>query len=97
MLSISADVFIARWANESDEEQRQHINSNIAIYSSLALGSGLLVLVRTLTISTVGFTAAKNMFESMLASLLYAPMWWHDRYYIPINNLIRIDEPLFFD
>ena len=79
LLSIASDVFITEWAKETDYEQQRHIDRNIAIYSALALGSGFLVLARTLTISFLGFAAAKNLFENMLNSLLYAPMWWHDR------------------
>jgi len=79
MLSVGSDVFITEWAKESDEDQRRHMDRNISIFAALALGSGILVLVRTLTIASLGFRAAKKLFEDMLDSLLFAPMWWHDR------------------
>jgi hypothetical protein len=79
LLSIASDVFITEWAKETDDEQARHTDRNIAIYAALALGSGFLVLARTMTISFLGFAAAKKLFENMLDSLLFAPMWWHDR------------------
>lgn len=41
--------------------------------------SGAIVLVRTLTISWIGYKAAKSLFEGMLRSLIFAPMAWHDK------------------
>ena len=38
-----------------------------------------------MTVSSMGFAAAKKLFEGMLNSLLFAPMWWHDRYEALIN------------
>lgn len=79
LLGIGSDVFLTYWAREDSEEQKENLSKNIAIYALLALGSGLVVLVRTLTISYYGYYAGRTLFNSMLSSLLYAPMWWIDK------------------
>lgn len=79
LLGVGSDIFITKWSKEDSDEQRNSINKNILIYTILAIGSGFLVLVRTLTISYFGYYASKHLFNSMLNSLLHAPMWWIDK------------------
>jgi ABC-type lipoprotein export system ATPase subunit len=79
LLSVGSDIFITSWANEDSQEQQDHLSLNIAIYALLAVGSGFVVLIRTLTIAYYGYYAGRSLFNSMLQSLLYAPMWWIDK------------------
>jgi ABC-type lipoprotein export system ATPase subunit len=79
LLGIGSDVFLTYWSREDSEEQKENLSKNISIYALLAIGSGLVVLVRTLTISYYGYHAGRTLFNSMLSSLLYAPMWWIDK------------------
>jgi ABC-type bacteriocin/lantibiotic exporter with double-glycine peptidase domain len=79
LLGIGSDVFITYWANEDPQEQQDRLSWNIAIYALLAIGSGFVVLIRTLTIAYYGYHAGKTLFNWMLQSLLYAPMWWMDK------------------
>jgi ATP-binding cassette, subfamily C (CFTR/MRP), member 1 len=79
LLGIGSDVFLTQWSREDPEEQRENLTRNISIYALLAIGSGCIVLIRTLTISYYGYHAGRTLFNSMLSSLLYAPMWWIDK------------------
>jgi ABC-type multidrug transport system fused ATPase/permease subunit len=79
LMSIGSDYFITQWSRQDEDEQKRLLDENIGIYSAFALGSGFLVLARTLTVSTYGYRAAKKLFEDMLQSLMYAPMHWMDR------------------
>jgi ATP-binding cassette, subfamily C (CFTR/MRP), member 1 len=78
-LSVGSDLFLSSWSREDDVKQAENLRYNVAMYSILSLSSGSIVLVRTLTISTIGYRAAKSMFESMLRSLMHAPMNWLDK------------------
>ena len=79
LLGVGSDFFITHWSKEDSDEQKEYLDKNILIYASLAIGSGFIVLVRTVTISYFGYYASKNLFSSMLQSLLHAPMWWIDK------------------
>eukprot|EP01034_Spumella_vulgaris_P032541 gene32542-40153_t len=77
-LLVGSDLYLTFWTKQNDEEQKHNLVANLAIYSSLALGSGVLVFARTFTVSFTGYRAAKVMHEGMLHSLMHAPMAWHD-------------------
>ena len=77
-LSVSADFFLSNWSQESASLQVDRLSANILEYAAFSLGSGLTVLIRTVTISYIGFYAAKKMFDQMLMALVHAPMNWHD-------------------
>jgi ABC-type multidrug transport system fused ATPase/permease subunit len=79
LLGIASDVFLANWSREDSEEQKENLSKNLAIYAALAIGSGCVVLLRILTVSYYGYHAGRNLFVSMLTSLLNAPMWWFDQ------------------
>ena len=79
LLSVGSDYFITQWSRQDEEQQKRLMDENIGLYAALALGSGLLVLARTLTVSTFGFRAAKKLFEDMLRALMYCPMHWMDK------------------
>lgn len=51
----------------------------VSLSLSLTVCEGLVVLVRTMTVSWAGYRAAKLMFEGMLGSLLRAPQAWLDK------------------
>ncbi len=51
---------------------------NVTIYAAVALGSCLLVLVRTMTVSICGLRAATCLFDEMTRALLNAPMTFFD-------------------
>jgi ABC-type multidrug transport system fused ATPase/permease subunit len=78
-LSVSSDVFLSSWSKQNDTQQKEYLDSNVGIYSALALSSGAIVLARTLTVAVSGYRAAKWMFEQMLGALTRAPMGWFDR------------------
>lgn len=78
-LSVSSDIYLSHWSKENDVQQERYLDQNLVIYSVLTLGSGLVVLVRTMTVSTAGYYAAKSLFERMLGSLINAPSNWLDR------------------
>jgi ABC-type multidrug transport system fused ATPase/permease subunit len=78
LLMVGSDVYLSVWTKQSDEEQRTELNRNLIIYSTLSLTSGAMVLVRSMTVVTAGFYAAKLLFEKMLHALVRAPMAWHD-------------------
>jgi ABC-type multidrug transport system fused ATPase/permease subunit len=78
-LSVGSDLYLSYWSKESAQQQQSNLNENIAIYATLSLGSGLVVLARTMVVSSAGYRAGKQMFESMLSSLIHAPMHWLDR------------------
>jgi ABC-type multidrug transport system fused ATPase/permease subunit len=79
LLSVSSDLFLSHWTQQTPEQQHRHLSQNLGIYSALSLSSGLIVLVRTLTVSWSGYGAAKWVFDQVLGSLLSAPMAWFDR------------------
>lgn len=79
LLSVAADLYLSEWSKQSETQQRVLLNRNVIVYAVLSIGSGLLVLARTMTISCAGYRAAKTMFEQMLTSLMAAPMSWIDR------------------
>ena len=78
-LSVGSDIFLSDWTRQSDAEQAKNSTKNAMLYAVLSLGSGSIVLVRTMTISTTGYRAAKRLFENMLHSLMRAPMSWLDK------------------
>ncbi|KAJ0406074.1 hypothetical protein ATCC90586_005898 [Pythium insidiosum] len=77
-LQILSDLWLSYWTGTSDEEQRAHVSRNLLIYVGLALGSSVMVLLRTLTVSFSGIRGARKMFDSMTTSLLQAPMSFFD-------------------
>ena len=78
-LMVGSDLYLSSWSTETGPEQAKDLLSNVLCYAVLALGSGVMVLVRSLTVSFAGYYAAKLLFEQMLASLLAAPMAWFDQ------------------
>jgi ABC-type multidrug transport system fused ATPase/permease subunit len=79
LLSVSSDLFLSHWTQQTPAQQHHHLSENLGIYSALALSAGFIVLVRTLTVSWSGFAACKWIFDQVLGSLMSAPMAWYDR------------------
>ena len=79
LLMVGSDLYLSSWSRETGSEQARDLLTNVIYYAVLALGSGVMVLVRSLTVSFAGYYAAKLLFEQMLASLLAAPMAWFDQ------------------
>ena len=77
-LSVGSDLFLSYWTNQDEATQREEVVSYIWIYSVMSMGSGLIVFVRTFTISISGYNAGKQLFEDMLNSILEAPQYWLD-------------------
>ncbi|KAF0696139.1 Aste57867_13085 [Aphanomyces stellatus] len=77
-LMQASDFYLAYWTTEPDDVQQNSVTTNLTYYAVLALGSCLLVLVRTLTVSFCGITAATRLFDEMTKSLLRAPMAFFD-------------------
>ena len=75
-LTIGSDWWLNEWSGKSQQQQTDNMGTYLGLYCGLALGSGLLVLVRTLTIALNGLRATRIMFEQTLDSLLHAPMSW---------------------
>lgn len=79
ILFVEADLYLSSWSNESSSTQHHNLNKNMLTYSLLSLGSGFVVLIRTMTVSICGYRAARLLFEKMLHSLMHAPMCWFDK------------------
>ncbi|CAK4072405.1 unnamed protein product, partial [Aphanomyces euteiches] len=77
-LMQASDFYLAYWTSEPDAVQSSNVDTNLAYYSALALGSCVLVLVRTMTVSICGLRAARLLFDQMTHSLVRAPMSFFD-------------------
>jgi ABC-type multidrug transport system fused ATPase/permease subunit len=79
VLSISSDLYLSHWTKESSSLQHHRLVQNLVTYSILSIGSGCVVLARSLTVSWSGYAAAKWIFEEVMGSLMKAPMAWYDK------------------
>jgi hypothetical protein len=52
--SISSDLFLSHWTQEDENTQYENLYFNVSVFCILSMSSGFIVLVRTLTVSTLG-------------------------------------------
>ncbi|KAF0707974.1 hypothetical protein As57867_006469, partial [Aphanomyces stellatus] len=81
-LQVSSDLWLSAWtstgATLTTEEFQAQAKFQISVYSALAIGSSVMVVVRVLTVSFAGIRASKKMFDDMTKALLGAPMKFFD-------------------
>ncbi|TMW67921.1 hypothetical protein Poli38472_007593 [Pythium oligandrum] len=88
VLQVSSDLWLSQWTTRSSSPEGDAISqsSRIGIYAALGLSSALMVVVRMLTLSWYGMSAAKRLFDRMVYSLMHAPMKFFDTN--PIGRII---------
>lgn len=67
--------------------QDSHAVVNLGIYVSLAMGSGMLVLVRVIIVALGGVKSTQFMFEAAMRAVLKAPMWWFSQN--PVGRILN--------
>ncbi|KAF0715600.1 hypothetical protein As57867_003289, partial [Aphanomyces stellatus] len=81
-LQVSSDLWLSAWtstgATLTTEEFQAQAKFQISVYSTLAIGSSVMVVVRVLLVSLAGLRASKMMFDDMTKALLGAPMQFFD-------------------
>ncbi|OQR83367.1 multidrug resistance-associated protein 1, partial [Thraustotheca clavata] len=81
-LQVGSDLWLSHWTGEaskiSSSEFQAEAEFNISIYAALALGSALMVVIRSLTVSWSGMRASTALFDDLTNSLLRAPMRFFD-------------------
>ena len=78
-LQVTSNYWIA-WACPTTSDTKAAIGINIVllVYSLLAIGGSLCVLVRAMLVAIVGLQTAQMLFTNMLRSILRAPMAFFD-------------------
>ncbi|GLE07737.1 hypothetical protein PINS_up018368 [Pythium insidiosum] len=79
-LQIMSDFWLSEWSTQVSSPGGDLMSQSrrMTIYSFLGLTSALMVVVRTLTVSWCGLSAAKRLFDKMTAALIHAPMKFFD-------------------
>lgn len=79
VLQIASNYWMA-WASPptSETEPTFGMNFILLVYSLLAVGSSLCVLVRAMVVAVAGLWTAQKLFINMLHSILRAPMAFFD-------------------
>lgn len=79
VLQIGSNYWMA-WAcpNSSDDKPMAGIKYVLFVYTLLAVGSSLCVLVRAMLVAVVGLLTSQKLFTDMLQSVLHAPMSFFD-------------------
>ncbi|KAF0693729.1 Aste57867_15337 [Aphanomyces stellatus] len=90
-LQVSSDLWLSAWTSTgvtlTTEEFQAQAKYHIGVYSALAIGSSVMVVVRVLTVSLAGLRASKMMFDDMTKALLGAPMKVFDRN--PVGRILN--------
>lgn len=101
VLQIAGNWWMA-WATPTTEKEASSVNNTIliSVYTALAFGSSLFILIRAVLVSTVGLLTANKFFYKMIRSIFQAPMSFFDS--TPtgrILNRVRKSLPrsMFFD
>ena len=68
------DLFLSEWTDQSPEQQRKDMVSNIVIYSVASFSVNLFILFRLLVTVSGGIKAARTIFEKMITALVNAPV-----------------------
>lgn len=78
-LQISSNYWMA-WVCPPTSDTKPKVGMNIVllVYSLLAIGSSLCVLLRAMLIAITGLQTAQTLFTNMLCSILRAPMAFFD-------------------
>ncbi|KAF0715601.1 Aste57867_3300 [Aphanomyces stellatus] len=81
-LQVASDLWLSAWtstgATLTTDEFQAHAQLNISVYSALAIGSSVMVVIRVLAVSSAGICASKKMFDDMTKALLGAHMQFFD-------------------
>ncbi|KAJ0395751.1 hypothetical protein P43SY_005668 [Pythium insidiosum] len=85
---IASDFWLSHWTGQKLQSYNQEETAyNMKVYALLGSGSALMVSARALTVSTVGLRASRHLFESMLKSLVHAPLRFFDAN--PIGRIVN--------
>ncbi|EQC39376.1 hypothetical protein SDRG_03578 [Saprolegnia diclina VS20] len=79
-LQVGSDLWLSAWTSDNATPTAFHDGAtyHISVYACLALGSVLMIAVRSLTVSWCGMRASKVLFNQLTQSLLRAPMRFFD-------------------
>ncbi|RHZ29225.1 hypothetical protein DYB37_012590, partial [Aphanomyces astaci] len=81
-LQVASDLWLSSWTSTgsttTSEEFQASAEYNISIYALLAVGSSVMVVFRSLTVSWAGLRASKKLFDDLCKALLGAPMRFFD-------------------
>lgn len=96
ILQIGSNYWMA-WATPVSKDDAPNVGGSmlILVYIVLSIGCALCVLVRSLTVATIGYKTANILFNKMHLSLFRAPMSFFDS--TPSGRILnRVRENAFF-
>lgn len=68
------DLYLSEWTDQSAEEQKEYMVTNIVIYSLASFSVNLFILFRLLVTVSGGIRVSRTIFQKMVESLCNAPV-----------------------
>jgi ABC-type multidrug transport system fused ATPase/permease subunit len=88
-LQVASDLFLSSWTSESEAEQAAAgaQERSLGVYALLCLGAALMVLARTLIVSSTGLRGARALFLWQTEAVVRAPMRFFNT--TPIGRILN--------
>jgi len=86
---VGSDWWLSRWSQESAQEQSEPgaQEHNLLVYAALSLGAALMVLARTMMVSSRGLRGARTLFLWQTEAVVRAPMRFFET--TPIGRILN--------
>ncbi|OQR91301.1 ATP-binding Cassette (ABC) Superfamily [Achlya hypogyna] len=85
-LQVGSDLWLSYWTGDAKAFQAA-TTYVMSVYTVLALGSALIVVCRSLAVSWSGLAASRMLFDSLIRSLLRAPLGFFDT--TPVGRVLQ--------
>eukprot|EP00357_Protocruzia_adherens_P031519 CAMPEP_0115001824 /NCGR_PEP_ID=MMETSP0216-20121206/17633_1 /TAXON_ID=223996 /ORGANISM="Protocruzia adherens, Strain Boccale" /LENGTH=1370 /DNA_ID=CAMNT_0002367287 /DNA_START=20 /DNA_END=4132 /DNA_ORIENTATION=+ len=71
---VFSDFWLGDWADESEEDQQDHVSYYLTIYCLIAVGNSVAILLKEICLNLSILKASQKLHYDMVTSLIKAPM-----------------------